>query len=258
VCEAVGGIGKLLRQEGLYSSHLAKWRRELEADEQATLAPKRRGPKIDVAKAEVRRVAVHERESSRLRQKLTHAEHIIAAQKNCATCWACRRARKRRVDRERRAGAAGRDRRRVREPGSRVHPAYTKPELLAQRPRELWSWDITKLKGPAKWTCFHLYVILDVFSRYVVGWMLAPRESAALAHELIAATCDNEAIVPGQLTLHADRGTSMRLKPVALLLADLSVTKSHSRPPTAAGINWPRPGAEAGRWLDEHDPNREA
>ena len=112
----------------------------------------------------------------------------------------------------------------------RVHPAYTKPELLAQRPRELWSWDITKLKGPAKWTCFHLYVILDVFSRYVVGWMLAPRESAALAHELIAATCDNEDIVPGQLTLHADRGTSMRSKPVALLLADLGVTKSHSRP----------------------------
>ena len=111
-----------------------------------------------------------------------------------------------------------------------THPVYTKPELLAQRPRELWSWDITKLKGPAKWTCFHLYVILDVFSRYVVGWMLAPRESAALAHELIAATCDHEQIVPGQLTLHADRGTSMRSKPVAMLLADLSVTKSHSRP----------------------------
>ncbi len=111
-----------------------------------------------------------------------------------------------------------------------THPAYTKPELLAQGPRQLWSWDITKLKGPAKWTCFHLYVILDVFSRYVVGWMLAPRESAALAHELIAATCDQEGIVPHQLTLHADRGTSMRSKSVALLLADLSVSKSHSRP----------------------------
>lgn len=111
-----------------------------------------------------------------------------------------------------------------------THPAYSKPELLACGPRELWSWDITKLKGPAKWTCFHLYVILDVFSRYVVGWMLAPRESAELAQELIAATCDKEAIVPGQLTLHADRGTSMRSKPVAMLLADLSVTKSHSRP----------------------------
>jgi putative transposase len=111
-----------------------------------------------------------------------------------------------------------------------THPVYAKPELLAERPGELWSWDITKLKGPAKWTCFHLYVILDVFSRYVVGWMLAPQESAVLAHELIAATYDREGIVPGQLTLHADRGTSMRSKPVALLLADLSITKSHSRP----------------------------
>jgi len=111
-----------------------------------------------------------------------------------------------------------------------THPAYAKPELLATGPRVLWSWDITKLKGPAKWVCFHLYVILDVFSRYVVGWMIAPRESAELAHELIAATCDKEAIVRGQLTLHADRGTSMRSKPVALLLTDLGVTKSHSRP----------------------------
>ena len=111
-----------------------------------------------------------------------------------------------------------------------THPAYAKPELLATGPRELWSWDITKLKGPAKWVCFHLYVILDVFSRYVVGWMIAPRESAELAHELIAATCDKEGIVRGQLTLHADRGTSMRSKPVAMLLADLGVTRSHSRP----------------------------
>jgi putative transposase len=111
-----------------------------------------------------------------------------------------------------------------------THPAYAKPELLATGPRELWSWDITKLKGPAKWVCFHLYVILDVFSRYVIGWMIAPRESAELAYELIAATCDKEGIVRGQLTLHADRGTSMRSKPVALLLADLGVTRSHSRP----------------------------
>jgi putative transposase len=111
-----------------------------------------------------------------------------------------------------------------------THPAYAKPELLASAPRQLWSWDITKLKGPGKWMHFHLYVILDVFSRYVVGWMLAPRESADLAHELIAATCDKEGILSGELTLHADRGSSMRSKPVALLLADLGVTKSHSRP----------------------------
>jgi transposase InsO family protein len=111
-----------------------------------------------------------------------------------------------------------------------THPPYAKPERLATGPRQLWSWGITQLKGPAKWVCFHLYVILDVFSRYVVGWMLALRESAELAHELIAATCEKEAIPPGDLTLHADRGTSMRSKPVALLLADLGVTQSHSRP----------------------------
>jgi putative transposase len=111
-----------------------------------------------------------------------------------------------------------------------THPAYAKPELLATAPRQLWSWDITKLKGPAKWQCFHLYVILDVFSRYVVGWMLAARESAQLAKELIAATCEKERIVPGELTLHADRGSSMRSKPVAMLLVDLDVIKSHSRP----------------------------
>ena len=111
-----------------------------------------------------------------------------------------------------------------------THPAYAKPELLATAPRQLWSWDITKLKGPAKWECFHLYVILDVFSRYAVGWMLALRESAELAKELIATTCEKQRIVPGELTLHADRGSSMRSKPVAMLLVDLDVAKSHSRP----------------------------
>jgi putative transposase len=109
-------------------------------------------------------------------------------------------------------------------------PHYAAPELLATRPNEVWSWDITKLLGPAKWTYFYLYVILDIFSRYVVGWMLAPHESAALAERLIAETCAKHSIEPGQLTLHADRGASMRSKPVALLLADLGVTKTHSRP----------------------------
>jgi putative transposase len=109
-------------------------------------------------------------------------------------------------------------------------PAYAKPELLTTRPNELWSWDITKLLGPVKWTYFYLYVILDVFSRYVVGWMVAPYESAALAERLIKDTCAKQAIAPGQLTIHADRGSSMRSKPVALLLADLGVVKTHSRP----------------------------
>ncbi len=110
------------------------------------------------------------------------------------------------------------------------HANHPRPELLATRPNELWSWDITKLHGPAKWTYFYLYVILDVFSRYVVGWMVAPRESAALAKKLIAETCRREGIESSQLTLHADRGSSMTSKPVALLLADLGVTKTHSRP----------------------------
>jgi putative transposase len=110
------------------------------------------------------------------------------------------------------------------------HPQYAAPELLAARPNELWSWDITKLLGPAKWTYYYLYVILDVFSRYVVGWMVAYQESAALAERLIEATCTRQGIVPGQLTMHADRGSSMKSKPVAFLLADLGVTKTHSRP----------------------------
>ncbi len=107
---------------------------------------------------------------------------------------------------------------------------YANPELLATQPNQLWSWDITKLLGPTKWTYYYLYNILDVFSRYSVGWMIAERESAALAEELIAATCVRQGIQPGQLTIHADRGSSMTSKPVALLMADLGVTKTHSRP----------------------------
>jgi putative transposase len=110
------------------------------------------------------------------------------------------------------------------------HPSYVAPQLLATAPNQLWSWDITKLLGPAKWTYFYLYVILDVFSRYVVGWMVAHRESAPLAEKLIRDTCARQGIVPGQLTIHADRGSSMTSKPVAFLLADLGVTKTHSRP----------------------------
>jgi putative transposase len=112
----------------------------------------------------------------------------------------------------------------------RTHPVYQKPELLATAPNQLWSWDITKLLGPAKWTYFYLYVILDVFSRYVVGWMVAHRESAQMARKLILDTCAKQQIESGQLTIHADRGSSMTSKPVAFLLADLGVTKTHSRP----------------------------
>jgi len=111
-----------------------------------------------------------------------------------------------------------------------THPAAVKPELAATGPNQVYSWDITKLHGPAKWTYYHLYVILDIYSRYVVGWMLATRESAALAEKLIADTCTKQGIGRGQLTIHADRGSSMTSKPVAFLLADLGVTQSHSRP----------------------------
>jgi putative transposase len=111
-----------------------------------------------------------------------------------------------------------------------THPPYQKPELLATQANQLWSWDITKLRGPVKWTAYHLYVILDVFSRYVVGWMIAHRESSELAKRLIQHSCRAQNIAPGQLTVHADRGSSMKSKPVALLLADLGVVKTHSRP----------------------------
>jgi putative transposase len=111
-----------------------------------------------------------------------------------------------------------------------THPARVKPELLASGPNQCWSWDITKLAGPAKWTWFYLYVILDIYSRYAVGWMVAAREAASLAERLLADTIAKQHIQPGQLTVHADRGSSMTSKPVALLLADLGVTKSHSRP----------------------------
>ena len=110
------------------------------------------------------------------------------------------------------------------------HPNYSKPELLATSPNQVWSWDITKLKGPEKWTYFYLYVILDIFSRYVVGWMVAEREASELAKKLISESCDKQYIVPLQLTLLAYRGSSMKSKVVALLLSDLGVTKTHSRP----------------------------
>ena len=113
------------------------------------------------------------------------------------------------------------------------HPPYQKPELLATGPNQVWSWDITKLLGPVKWSYYYLYVILDIFSRYVVGWMVAPCESAQLAKRLIEQTCKKQLIQPSQLTVHADRGSSMKSKPVAFLLADLGVTKTHSRPHTS-------------------------
>jgi len=110
------------------------------------------------------------------------------------------------------------------------HPEYRKPELLATGPNQVWSWDITKLRGPGKWEYYCLYVVLDIYSRCVVGWLVAHHESASLAHRLLDETCDRQGIVPEQLTVHSDRGQVMRSKTVAQLLADLVVTKTHSRP----------------------------
>ena len=111
-----------------------------------------------------------------------------------------------------------------------THPPRVKPELVAHGPNQCWSWDITKLAGPAKWTYFYLYSIIDIYSRYTVGWMVATRESKELAERLLADTIAKQRIDRNQLTIHADRGSSMASKPVAFLLADLGVTKSHSRP----------------------------
>ena len=113
------------------------------------------------------------------------------------------------------------------------HPVYQKPELLAERPNEVWSWDITKLMGPAKWSYFYLYVILDIFSRRVIGWCVADAESAALFRPLFDDAIAKHDVPPGQLTLHADRGGPMKAKATALLLADLGVTRSHNRPHTS-------------------------
>jgi putative transposase len=110
------------------------------------------------------------------------------------------------------------------------HPRYARPELVATAPKQVWSWDITKLKGPAKLVYFYLYVILDIFSRYVVGWMVAEAENAGLAERLIEQSCIKQGIVPAQLTLHADRGSPMISKTVAQLLAELGIDKSHGRP----------------------------
>lgn len=110
------------------------------------------------------------------------------------------------------------------------HPNYERPELLARGPNQVWSWDITKLKGPQKWTYYYLYVIIDIFSRHVVGWLIADRESSELAKHLISETCHRQRAKTTELIIHSDRGTSMTSKTVALLLADLGVTKSLNRP----------------------------
>jgi putative transposase len=122
------------------------------------------------------------------------------------------------------------------------HPAHQKPEPLAERPNQVWSWDITKPMGPAKWSCFHLHVILDIFSRRVVGWWVADAESAVLFRPLFDDAVAKHQVPPGQLTLHADPGGPMKAKATALLLADLGVTRSHNRPHTSNSLPLRRRG----------------
>lgn len=114
------------------------------------------------------------------------------------------------------------------------HPKRQATELLALGPNEVWTWDITKLKGPATWTYYYLYVMIDIYSRYVVGWMLASRESASLAEQFIRETVEKHRIPPGQLTIHSDLGPAMTSKPVAALMGTLGITKTHSRPYTSS------------------------
>lgn len=121
----------------------------------------------------------------------------------------------------------------------RQHPTYTKPQLVATMPNQVWSWDTTKLPGPTKGTYFTLYVILDLFSRYIVGWQVAARESATVAQQLIDACCTQQRVTPGQLTIHADRGSPMTAKSTALLYVDLGIAKSHSRPYTSNDNPYP-------------------
>ncbi len=115
----------------------------------------------------------------------------------------------------------------------RRHPTYHKPELLATAANQVWSWDITTLRGPVKGSGYKLYTVLDIFSRYVVGWMIAEGESSDLAKQLMTETARKQGIQPDRLTLHADNGSPMKGKPLSHLLLDLRITRSHNRPHTS-------------------------
>src|SRR5271170_364085 len=243
-----GQIGAILRREGLYSSMLGDWRRQREAGAIGALLPARRGPKIAEPNPFAAELALSQKDNARLTLRLARAEAIIELQKkvadllhaprfadqapaeiyatlldegdyHCSIRTMYRLLNQNHEVRERRAQLR--------------HPVYQKPELLAEGPNQVWSWDITKLKGPAKWSYFYLYVILDIYSRRVVGWCVADSESAVLFKALFDDTITKHDVIPGQLTLHADRGGPMQAKATALLLSDLGVTRSHNRPHTS-------------------------
>src|SRR5271166_1836776 len=179
------------------------------------LTPVKRGPKTVEPNPLMAEMASLQRNNAHLTRCLARAEAIIAVQKKLADLLGIPMA----PDGERRQQLR--------------HPVYQKPELLAERPNEVWSWDITKLMGPAKWSYFYLYVILDIFSRRVVGWCVADAETATLFQPLFDDAIEKHNVPPGQLTLHADRGGPMKAKATAFLLADLGVTRSHNRPHTS-------------------------
>ena len=212
---ARGGIGALCTGLGLAP---ATYYRTLQRSRQPTVATARAPSPRALRPAEAQQVlaVLHEDRFVDLAPAQVYATLLDEGTYHCS---------ERTMYRVLAAAAEVRERR-----AQRRHPVYAAPELLATGPNQLWSWDITKLKGPSTWSWYHLYVVLDVFSRYVVGWMVATRESAVLAERLITACCERQGIRSGQLTIHADRGSSMTSKPVALLLADLGVTKTHSRP----------------------------
>ena len=313
-CEGPGEIGRLLRREGLYSSHLSGWRKAAREGSLRELG-KKRGPMPSGGKREAKKVRKLEREVARLREELRKARIVIEVQGKVAgllgfeprgreellsaarglaghvgvsaACEALgvaratfyRRRRPKTGQRQprpapaRALGEAERtevfrvlcsprftdrapaevyatlldegvylcsertmyrilaENRAVRERrAQRSHPNHPKPEIVARAPNEVWSWDITRLLGPEKWQYFYLYVILDIFSRYVTGWMVADRETAGLGGRLIEETCLKQGVQPRVLTLHADRGSPMTAKCTAQLLADLGVTQSLSRP----------------------------
>src|SRR6266487_1810348 len=248
------GKGSLLRREGLYTSLVSEWRKQRDRGALQALATPSGRPPADprdraVGQAQARWYRRHRQsppppqperapqaqpralsqvERAELRQVLNSPEHVDEAP---ATVYAklldqgVYLASVPTMYRVLRAHDEVHERRR-----HATHPAAKKPELLATTPNQVYSWDITKLLGPAKWTYYYLYVIIDIYSRYVPGWMLAHAENATLAEALLADTATKQRITCGQLTVHADRGSPMTAKPVAFLLADLGVTKSHSRP----------------------------
>src|SRR2546422_829530 len=225
-CSKPGELGALLRREGLYSSHLSVWRAALEVAGASYYRGLKPQVELPPRPTPARALPAEERQAV---LEVLHEPRFVDL--SPAEVYATLLDDDRYLCSERTMYRVLDESQEVRERRNQLrHPHYAAPQLLATRPKELWSWDITKRLGPTKWTYYYLYVLLDVFSRYVVGWMLAHRELARLAEKLIDESCERQKILPGQLTVHADRGTAMTSKPVALLLADLGVTKSHSRP----------------------------